>query len=276
MAEHMDIAHGKEMLGNRMDLVLHPVLELAASRSRSEWKNEKHGRENVQPAELEAKLLDAVGSARHNEARQVIAVARLSWRLRDDDNILLGRIENQLLRAIERGAGRLVRQKRLPRDQAVTAGTSHAVSEALRNPTGGKVAISTGREEPTRPKQTMPGEKPRQIIGQPAGPGLATGKARVVRDIQDIRNFRAGEILICDAIQPTMSHVVPLAAGIVERRGGMLIHGAIIARELGIPCVNGVDDIVLQVDDGELITVDGHLGIVTVGPPEFDLEMMNK
>jgi pyruvate,water dikinase len=69
-----------------------------------------------------------------------------------------------------------------------------------------------------------------------------------------------------------MSHIVPLAAAIAERRGGMLIHGAIIARELGIPCVNGVSDAVLQFDDGEIVTVDGHLGIVTVGAPEFDLE----
>ena len=40
---------------------------------------------------------------------------------------------------------------------------------------------------------------------------------------------------MCDAIQPMMTHLVPLAAGIVERRGGMLIHGAIIAREMQIP-----------------------------------------
>jgi pyruvate,water dikinase len=78
--------------------------------------------------------------------------------------------------------------------------------------------------------------------------------------------------LICDAIQPAMSHIVPLAAAIAERRGGMLIHGAIIARELGIPCVNGVSDAILETDDGEIVTVDGHLGIVTVGAPELDLE----
>jgi pyruvate,water dikinase len=69
-----------------------------------------------------------------------------------------------------------------------------------------------------------------------------------------------------------MSHIVPLAAAIAERRGGMLIHGAIIARELGIPCVNGVSDAILETDDGEIVTVDGHLGILTIGAPEFDLE----
>jgi pyruvate,water dikinase len=69
-----------------------------------------------------------------------------------------------------------------------------------------------------------------------------------------------------------MSHIVPLAAAIAERRGGMLIHGAIISRELGIPCVNGVSDAILEIGDREIVTVYGHLGIVTVGAPEFDLE----
>jgi pyruvate,water dikinase len=53
----------------------------------------------------------------------------------------------------------------------------------------------------------------------------------------------------------------------------MLIHGAIIAREMGIPCVNGVPRAAELLEDGELVTVDGHLGIVTVGAPEFDLEL---
>jgi pyruvate,water dikinase len=94
-----------------------------------------------------------------------------------------------------------------------------------------------------------------------------------VRDPQDLGRFRAGEVLVCDAIQPTMTHLVPLASAIVERRGGMLIHGAIIARELGIPCVNGIPRAVERLEEGQIVTVDGYLGIVTVGAPEFDLEM---
>jgi pyruvate,water dikinase len=69
-----------------------------------------------------------------------------------------------------------------------------------------------------------------------------------------------------------MTHLVPLASAIVERRGGMLIHGAIIARELGIPCVNGISRATEILHDGDLVTVDGHLGIVTVGAAEFELE----
>ena len=55
-----------------------------------------------------------------------------------------------------------------------------------------------------------------------------------------------------------------MASAVVERRGGMLIHGAIIAREYGLPCVTGVPDITTLVATGDRLTVDGYLGIVTV------------
>ena len=53
----------------------------------------------------------------------------------------------------------------------------------------------------------------------------------------------------------------------------MLIHGSIIARELGLPCVNGVPNLVSELSDGDLVTVDGILGCVTVGEAEFDLAL---
>jgi pyruvate,water dikinase len=76
--------------------------------------------------------------------------------------------------------------------------------------------------------------------------------------------FKQGEVLVCDAIDPGMTFVIPLAAAIVERRGGMLIHGAIIAREYGLPCVTGVPDATNWIKTGDTITVDGYLGVVTL------------
>jgi pyruvate,water dikinase len=61
-----------------------------------------------------------------------------------------------------------------------------------------------------------------------------------------------------------MTFFAPLSAGVVERRGGMLIHGAIIAREYGLPCVTGVPDATALIQTGDKLTVDGFLGIVTV------------
>jgi pyruvate,water dikinase len=59
-----------------------------------------------------------------------------------------------------------------------------------------------------------------------------------------------------------MTFVIPLAAGVVERRGGMLIHGAIIAREYGLPCVTGIPEASSLIRTGDELTVDGYLGIV--------------
>jgi pyruvate,water dikinase len=101
-------------------------------------------------------------------------------------------------------------------------------------------------------------------VGQPAGPGIARGRARIVGSARDAVDFKDQEILVCDAIDPNMTFIVPLAAGVVERRGGMLIHGAIIAREYGLPCVTGVPAAVDSIRTGDVITVDGYLGIVTV------------
>jgi pyruvate,water dikinase len=107
--------------------------------------------------------------------------------------------------------------------------------------------------------------KARQIMGQPAGPGIARGKARVIADPSDLHRFKAGEVLVCDAVDPSITFIVPLASAIVERRGGMLIHGAIIAREYGIACVTGIPDATSLIHTGDTVTVDGYLGIVTIG-----------
>jgi pyruvate,water dikinase len=109
----------------------------------------------------------------------------------------------------------------------------------------------------------------RQLVGQPAGPGLAVGKARVLLDQADLLKFQAGEVLVTDAVDPNMTFVAPLAVAVVERRGGMLIHGAIIAREYGLPCITGVPRATELIKTGDLLTVDGHLGLVIVGEPSL-------
>ncbi len=107
--------------------------------------------------------------------------------------------------------------------------------------------------------------KARQMVGQPAGPGIASGRARVIQNPSDLFDFKSGEILVCDALDPNMTFVVPLSSGIVERRGGMLIHGAIIDREYGLPCVTGVPNVTSLIHTGDAMTVDGFLGIVIIG-----------
>jgi phosphoenolpyruvate synthase/pyruvate phosphate dikinase len=207
-------------------------------------------------------------------ARWVIPLAEAT----DEDERLVGGKAARLgallragLRALAVAASRLCTTGRLRTAAGVTAAAVSAVAAALRS--ADMVADFPAPDQPRYPP-SRPGteEGPRQLTGQPAGPGLASGLARTIRGPADLALFRAGEILVCDAVQPAMTHLVPLAAAVVERRGGMLIHGAIIARELGIPCVNGVANAIERVTNGELLIVDGYLGIVTVGTPDLDLE----
>ena len=168
---------------------------------------------------------------------------------------------------------RLKSAGRLAPGAKVTEKAAGRIIVALRDRFAGEVVLPEETETERVTKSACPDETPRQLIGQPAAPGLETGKVRCIRSSEDLGRFQSGEVLVCDAIQPMMTHLVPLASAIVERRGGMLIHGAIIARELGIPCVNGIAGVVDLLKDGDLVTVDGYLGIVTVGPPDFDLEL---
>ena len=267
----LDIAYEHERLRDRPEPLLRNLLEMA---KRPDLPAAGVPTPCESGADLERKLFEAVGPERHDEAVDIIETGRISWKLRDDDNLLVARLESQHLRALAVAAG-LLRDLGLLTGEGRPDGSHvEVLVRALLDPSTGPVTIEAIVEEEEAPlPATAPGETPRQLIGQPASPGVSTGLVHRIRGRDDLGSFRQGEVLVCDAIQPMMTHLVPLASAIVERRGGMLIHGAIIARELGIPCVNGVRNAAEVLQNGDLVTVDGHLGIVTVGAPEFDLEL---
>ncbi|MGA1795102.1 MAG: PEP/pyruvate-binding domain-containing protein [bacterium] len=193
-------------------------------------------------------------------ALELIDLGRRSYRLRDDDNIYLGRIEFQLDRAMKEAHKRLGDRCR----DAAACRSEEEIVRALNDRTYVPKGI--------RPQADKKGEVPvkaRQLRGQPAGQGIARGRARVIHETSELFAFKSGEILVCDAIDPNMTFIVPLASAIVERRGGMLIHGAIIAREYGLPCVTGIPDATVLIHAGDEITVDGYLGLVTIHTGTF-------
>lgn len=190
-----------------------------------------------------------------NYARELYEIARKSYRLRDDDNIYLGRFEAAVTVAMDESRRRL--GERCDGDHACT--NPEEVMRALRFP------AYTPRGEAPEDTGTAAGTvRARQLRGQPAGAGVARGAARVVLTTNDLFAVRSGEILVCDAIDPNMTFVIPLVSGIVERRGGMLVHGAIVAREYGLPCVTGVPDATHAIRTGEELTVDGYYGLVII------------
>ena len=206
---------------------------------------------------------DYLGRFQGEERRfqeELLDLARAGYRLRDDDNVYLGRFQRLVAAALA--------ELRVRDGGLSSGGPSDGEREgwaAVASAGEAARAVSTA-EVAASPTLRY---KVRQLVGQPASPGLAVGRARVALDEEDLYAFVRGEILVCDSLDPTMTFVAPLAAAIVERRGGMLVHGAIIAREYGLPCVTGVPDATLEIHTGDLLTVDGFLGIVVVGgaPP---------
>ncbi len=102
-----------------------------------------------------------------------------------------------------------------------------------------------------------------ELIGDPIAPGIVTGIANVLLDPSK-KVLNKGEILVTRSTEPSWTPIFINAAGIVLEIGGSLQHGAIIAREYGIPCVSGINDIVEVIGNGDLIEVDGTNGRIKI------------
>ncbi|MFF0148169.1 pyruvate,water dikinase [Amycolatopsis sulphurea] len=114
--------------------------------------------------------------------------------------------------------------------------------------------------DPHAPGDTAPSAAP--IVGIGACSGVAEGRARVLTDLDEAGQFEPGEILVCRTTDPSWTMLFTLAEALVIDIGGLGSHGAIVARELGVPCVIGTDDGTRRLRTGDLIHVDATAGIV--------------
>ncbi|HTK61062.1 MAG TPA: PEP-utilizing enzyme [Pseudonocardia sp.] len=101
------------------------------------------------------------------------------------------------------------------------------------------------------------------VTGLAASGGVVSGRARVVRD-PAVVELDDGDILVCETTDPSWVSLFLVAGAVVTDHGGMLSHGPIVARELGIPCVCGTGDGSHRLRDGQQIRVDGDKGLVEV------------
>jgi rifampicin phosphotransferase len=100
------------------------------------------------------------------------------------------------------------------------------------------------------------------ISGVAACGGLATARATILDDVSQAHRLTAGDILVTRQTDPGWGPIFPLISGLVMERGGMLSHGAIIAREFGIPSVVGVKNATRLIPQGGRVRVDGNRGLV--------------
>jgi phosphohistidine swiveling domain-containing protein len=126
-----------------------------------------------------------------------------------------------------------------------------------------RVMLSDGTEpEATTTEVAVGSATAGALTGTPASAGTVTGTARVILDPVGAQ-LEHGEILVCPSTDPGWTPLFLTAGGLVMEMGGANSHGAVVAREYGIPAVVGVADAVATIDTGSKITVNGTAGTVT-------------
>jgi rifampicin phosphotransferase len=92
-------------------------------------------------------------------------------------------------------------------------------------------------------------------------PGIVRAPVRIVRDPRDVGEL-TGRILVAERTDPGWTLLFPQARGILVERGSLLSHSAIVAREMGIPCVVAVPGLLATLEDGQEVEMDGTAGTV--------------
>lgn len=102
------------------------------------------------------------------------------------------------------------------------------------------------------------------LTGAPGSAGVVEGRARVVTSPSQVDELDEGDVLVASSTDPSWTPLFLTAAAVVTEVGGIFSHGPIVCRELGTPCVVGVEDACRLIKDGTLVRVDGTTGTVTV------------
>lgn len=105
--------------------------------------------------------------------------------------------------------------------------------------------------------------KDNEIIGTPISPGTVRGRVNILIK-PDEKPVLPGDILVTRATEPGWTPLFLNAGGIILEVGGLLQHGALVAREYGKPCIAGIDDVTSIFKDGDTIEMDGANGVIRI------------
>ncbi|HSN11009.1 MAG TPA: PEP-utilizing enzyme, partial [Propionibacteriaceae bacterium] len=101
------------------------------------------------------------------------------------------------------------------------------------------------------------------LVGSPVSPGVVEGRVRVVLAPASA-GLQQGEILVCKGTDPAWTPLFLTAGGLVTEVGGLMTHGAVVAREYGLPAVVGVHEATERLVTGQLVRLDGSTGRITL------------
>ncbi len=109
-------------------------------------------------------------------------------------------------------------------------------------------------------RENLPAEA---LAGLPVSSGVIEGRARVILNMEDA-DLEAGDILVTSFTDPSWTPLFVSIKGLVTEVGGLMTHGAVIAREYGLPAVVGVENATKLIKDGQRIRVNGTEGYVEI------------
>jgi phosphohistidine swiveling domain-containing protein len=252
------------------------LIERYAARDPDGHPGRSEGRQQAVRAEAEAELLSALPRLRRPGAKLVLRMARAlipnrevgkanytqaldgarvaarrigaelaGQRLIDDPEDVFHLTYDELISGGAGGLGPRISERRAIREDYLT-------TDLEAKWTGPPVRVPLGGEEEARPAGVVEGEG--------VGGGSVIGRVRVVAGPSE--ELLEGEILVCHSTDPGWVPLFHLAAGIAVDMGGQISHGAIVARELGLPCVTTTGDGTRRLKTGELVRLDGDAGVI--------------
>jgi pyruvate,water dikinase len=113
------------------------------------------------------------------------------------------------------------------------------------------------------PKLPPQPRKENEIVGTPISSGTVRGPVKVLRT-PDENPILPGDILVTKATDPGWTMLFINAGGVLLETGGALQHGASVAREMGKPCIVGIEDVTKILNDGQIVELDGATGIIKI------------
>jgi pyruvate,water dikinase len=252
----------------------------ASGQHRSEFRAGEEEAERAATRLLERLRAMPAGALKSRIMRRLITVYRSRIGLREHPKYYVVRVLDLAKRAILEEAAALVGMGLLRSPDEVFWFSLEEVEVALRTRRVDRAILDARRAQfehdaGLRPPRVITSEgevvtatagaamPAGALAGTAASAGVVEGRARVVRKLEGSK-LDKGEILVAPYTDPAWTPLFPLASGLVTEVGGLMTHGAVVAREYGIPAVVGVDGATEAIPDGSLVRVNGSEGYVEI------------
>jgi pyruvate,water dikinase len=247
---------------------------------RRDFQTGKEEAERATARLLERLRATTGGALKARVMRRLIAVYRSRIGLREHPKYYIVRVLDLAKRAILEEGARLVRAGILRSPDEVFWFSLEELEGILRTRQVDRAVLDARRDRferdtALRPPRVITSEgevvtatagavvPEGALAGTVASAGVVEGRARVVLKLEESK-LEKGEILVAPYTDPAWTPLFPLASGLVTEVGGLMTHGAVVAREYGIPAVVGVDRATEAIPDGSLVRVNGTEGYVEI------------